>query len=639
VKFKRVFAGLLSVVVACVIIGGVLYYFTNRDPTPIKVDPKLYDAYAGNYDFGNNYILTIRRDGNRLISHAPERLDCELLPETETKFFVRNEPVRFVFRCDEQGLVESLIAQWKNGQETAKKLTDIPVIPIFTNGILAATTGGEAIQAGLDILKEGGSAADAAMATALCHVTHAGGSYVSFAGLMVMLYYDAAGDQVHFLDAQFQLPLGETDPSSIPKTGGRTALVPGFMAGVEAAHTRFGKLPFARIVQPAIALAEKGEPVSPSMAWWINSKKSVLSRLPETKQIFTKPDGKFYGEGDLFRQPALAATLKKVAADGAAYMYGGDWGRKFVQVIQKNGGKITLQDMTNYQARWEPPLQTIFRDYKVFAPSLRTWGGVNNIEALNLLELADLRKSGPYTSSPHSLFWLMQIAECHKLTWNHQDVSGRDLSRKSRATKETSAWIWSQLTNGTWPRLPEGMRKRASNHSDAIVVADQWGNMAVIGHTIGTGLWGNTGIFVDGISIPDPAATQQRQLAQVGSGNRVPIGMNPLIMLHGGKPFLGSSATGAGLHYKTLQTLANILDQDMAPQEAVDTPAFLPNGVEAGTFDPKLLQGVKRLGMKVNVLGPKEAQPGYWVGVQVDPTTRRLRGGTSRGAEGQVVGF
>src|SRR4029434_222294 len=100
--------------------------------------------------------------------------------------------------------------------------------------MVAATTGGVAVQAGLDILKEGGSAADAAMATALCEATHAGGSYVSFAGLLMMLYYDAASGQVYFLDAQFQTPLAEKDPHSIPSTGGRTALVPGFVAGVQA---------------------------------------------------------------------------------------------------------------------------------------------------------------------------------------------------------------------------------------------------------------------------------------------------------------------------------------------------------------------------------------------------------------------
>ncbi len=77
----------------------------------------------------------------------------------------------------------------------------------------------------------------------------------------------------------------------------------------------------------------------------------------------------------------------------------------------------------------------------------------------------------------------------------------------------------------------------------------------------------------------------------------------------------------------------------MDPQAAVDTPAFLPNGVESGTFDPKVLDTLKALGMKVNILSPKEAQLGYWVGVQVNPTHHHLLGGVSRGLEGRVVGY
>jgi gamma-glutamyltranspeptidase/glutathione hydrolase len=641
VKIKKVVLLILGATTVCVVLATGIYHVATRDPVPIKVDPKLYDDYSGYYDYGHGFIITIRRDGDRLMSHAPERMFGELLPETENRFFVKGQPVRVTFHRDENGGVDYAITRWKNREEKAERIPALPPVPAFTNGMVAATTGGVAVQAGLEILKEGGTAVDAAMATALCEVTQAGGSYVSFAGLMMMVYYDAASDRVYFLDAQFQTPWEEKSPRSIPRTGGRTALVPGFMAGVQAAHDRFGKVPFRRLFEPAIALAEKGETVSTVMAWWINSKRSVLSRLPETKNIFTKADGKFYTTGDLFRQPELARTLKQVASQGAAHMYEGDWARRFVEVIQKNGGRITRQDMTNYHARWEEPLQTNYREYQAYAPGLSTWGGVNNIEALNLLELANVKQSGPYMTAPQSLLWLMQIAECHKMTWTRHDLSEHDLSPKSRATKPTSAWVWEQMQNGKWPWLPEGVRRRANqaNHSDGIVVVDQWGNMAVIGHTINTSLWGDTGIFVDGISIPDAASFQPRDIAQAGPGKRLPNGMNPTLILRDGKPFLGSSAVGGGLHYKTLQVLVNILDFDMDPQSAVDTPAFLPDGVQDGSFDPKVLEGVAELGMKVRVLSPKKLRPGYWVGVQVDPKNRRLRGGVSRGLEGQVAGY
>src|SRR5438105_14211430 len=159
------------------------------------------------------------------------------------------------------------------------------------------------------------------------------------------------------------------------------------MAGHHQTHQRFGKLPWKRLFEPAIALAENGEVVGPVMESWINSKKSVLSRFPETKKIFSRPDGKFLVKGERFRQPELAETLKKVAAQGAAYMYEGAWALKFVAVNRRAGGRLTLEDMKRYHALWQEPLQTTYRENTVYTPT--SWGGVNMLQALNLLELAN----------------------------------------------------------------------------------------------------------------------------------------------------------------------------------------------------------------------------------------------------------
>jgi len=639
---------LASSLAALVLAGGIsakIYYAPIKDPIPIRVDPKIYDDYAGLYDFGNNYVIEFRRQGEKLISLEPERIPRELLPETQSKFFVSGQPGRLTFHRDESNRVDYVLSEWKNMREKAVRIFVVPARPVCTNVMIAATTGGRAVEAGLEILKEGGSALDAALATALCEIVHAGGSYVSFGGVMMLLYYDAESGQVHYLDAQYNVPLQEKNAGSIPKKGGRTALVPGFFAGVQAAHDRFGKVPLKRIFEPSIAMAEKGEVVSPVMAWWIDHKKSVLSRLPETKKIFTRPDGKFYVEGDLFRQPELATTLKKVATLGASHIYEGEWTRKFVDVIRKNGGAITLEDMKKYRAVWEKPLRTTFRDYEVYAPGLTAWGGVSMIEGLHLLELADLKEHGHYTTSPRSLFWLMEISECQRLTWTPLNFAQLDISPKSRATKETSAAIWQQMRNGKWPWLPEALRKAAGSHSDGLIVVDQKGNMAIINHTINTELWGNTGIFVDGISIPDSAAFQPRDVAKAGPGNRLGIGMSPLIFLRDGKAALGSAAVGGGLHAKTLQVLVNILEFGMDPQTAVDTPAFVGwnvGAVENDTFDPKVLAGLGEFGVKkVKPVSPQEASRsrGYWVGIQIDPKSRQLKGGVSRGLESDVKGY
>ncbi len=476
------------------------------------------------------------------------------------------------------------------------------------------------------------------MATAICEVVHAGGSYVSFAGPMMMVYYDAASGRVHYMDAEYATPLLENDARSIPGKGGRTALVPGFFAGVQAAHDRFGKVPFERLFRKAIEIAEKGEEMSAVMQWWIDSKKSVLSRYPETKKIFTRTDGKFLAKGDWFRQPELAATLKSVAAQGADYIYAGAWGQKFVGMIQSAGGKLTMEDMKRYRAIWEDPLQTTYREYTVYATGPTPWGGINIIQALNLLELADLRRFGPYTTSAESLFWLMQFAACQSST--------RDLPPATRITKQSAAAIWNEMKNGTWRGLPKSMRMQAANspHTDGLVVVDQWGNMAVVNHTINSMLWGKTGLFVDGISIPDSAAFQGREIEKAGPGNRLPNGMSPLIVCRDRKPVLGSAATGGGLHAKTLLVLANILDFGMDPQSAVDTPAIVgwnPGEVESDTFSPEILEALKKMGVKVEIESPEKANQtrGYWAGAQIDPTTRRIHGGVTRGLESAVVAY
>ena len=123
-----------------------------------------------------------------------------------------------------------------------------------------------------------------------------------------MTYYDASTGKIYHLNAGYNTLLEEKDPLSIPRMdesttrgspSGRTALVPGFMAGIQAAHDRFGKIPMGRLFQPAIDLADKGFAVDPLLAYFLRFRKDVLSRLPETKRLFTRPNGAFRGRRSL----------------------------------------------------------------------------------------------------------------------------------------------------------------------------------------------------------------------------------------------------------------------------------------------------------------------------------------------------
>ncbi len=191
---------------------------------------------------------------------------------------------------------------------------------------------------------------------------------------------------------------------------------------------------------------------------------------------------------------------------------------------------------------------------------------------------------------------------------------------------------------GEWPFAvkPGKVSKNRIDHSSGVVAVDRWGNVAAVTHTIYTALWGKTGIFVAGISIPDSGSFQQEAIKEAGPGNRLPDGMSPLIITRNGKPVLASTAIGGGIHQRNLQVLAGILEFGMDAQSAVDSPALLLPAwegtrsiarVSKGAFDSKVLEGVRLLGQEVQQLSPQEggAYIGYWAGIQIDPTTGLLQ--------------
>jgi gamma-glutamyltranspeptidase/glutathione hydrolase len=517
-------------------------------------------------------------------------------------------------------------------------------------GLVIGLTGPRAVHAGIQVLKQGGSASDAAVAAALTQIVEAAGSYISFAGILSMMHYEASSGKVQFLNACYNTPIEETDPLSIPaldlensylgEASGRTALVPGFMGGVQAAHDRFGKLPLAELFKPAIKLADDGFEVDPLLAYYIQFRKNALDRLPETKRVFTKENGEFYAAGDLFRQPELAATLRQAAAQGGGYFYTGEWARRFVDTVRREGGRITDRDLTSYRVIWEDPLETTYRAAHIFAPGLSSDGGVDTVEALNLVELAELRRFGPASRSPQSLFWLMQITNNQNLSLFPGIAAERfpkkDFSPKVRATKEHAQWIWRQMQEGKWPYGEPARTDKSPGHSSGVVTVDRWGNVASLTHSINTVVWGATGIFVAGISIPDSAAFQQEAIQRAGPGQRLRDPMAPLIVTRDGSPVLASSAIGAAIHQRNIQVLANVLEFDMDAQAAIEEPAFLPpklSGAKSiarvgeGAFKNTLLDGVKELGQMVEIVNAEQsmALAGFWAGVEIDPKTGGLR--------------
>ena len=526
---------------------------------------------------------------------------------------------------------------------------------VASKAMITGTTGPLAVHAGFEALRQGGTAADAALTTSLAQIALSAGGAISYAGMMTAVYYDAGTAKVYTLNAAYNTVQNEKSPRTIPGPGnhsGRTALVPGYVAGVQALHQRFGKLKFAALFSPAIWIAEKGVAVSPPVGSWLVSQKEFITRLPEARRIFTKPSGELYRTGDLLRQPDLAKTLKQVAKQGSAYMYTGKWAEHFVAAVQREGGRMTLGDLAAYRATWTEPLETSFHDYRVTSLGPPSTGGLVTLGALKLAEVAELKRYGHYSRSADTLYYLIQMARIGKMFVTlsprmlRNYFPGVDPSPEARLTRDTAERIWAYIQKDM--TRPPGQATHGPNHSTGVVAVDEQGNVAAILHSSNCTIWGTTGIFVDGVSIPDSAGIQQQEVAVVPPGGRLPDSTNPLIVLKDGKPVLASTAMGLGLHETTLQNLVNILDFGMDPKTSVDQPNFRGASpteyrkevIGEGDFSAAILDGLRVRGQPVQIV-PRDNPLGYgyWIGIQIDRLGRRLTAGVTSAMNAWAEGY
>lgn len=140
--------------------------------------------------------------------------------------------------------------------------------------------------------------------------------------------------------------------------------------------------------------------MGPMVTNLLQAQGKFLTRLPETRRIFAKKDGTLHRHGDIFRQEELAKTLANVAVKGSAYMYSGEWAHRFMDAVKREGGAMTLDDLSAYRPEWTEPLRMQYRDYEVISLGSPNIGGLHTLGALKLAEVADLKKYGPYAASP-----------------------------------------------------------------------------------------------------------------------------------------------------------------------------------------------------------------------------------------------
>jgi gamma-glutamyltranspeptidase/glutathione hydrolase len=519
------------------------------------------------------------------------------------------------------------------------------------------------------------------MTAAMAQVALTGGAPISYFGILSLVYYDAESGEVHTMNAEWNTVRGESEPMSIPGgiafgsddalrgTGapsGRTAMVGGFMKGVEAAHQRFGKLPFAQLFEPSIYIAEQGIPVTEKFEGYLDFRGEDLFRLPETRKIFTREDGTLLRTGDTFKQPGLAETLRQVSQNGADYMYGGPWGKRLIEALDRDGGKMTLEDLEAYEVQWSQPLRARIGDpadgWEIFTNPPPNQGGVGLIEAQNLARASGLLEDGHWSESPDAFRKALTTSQMVFLNFLPREMLASfypdlDFSPEARVTPEHAQKLWQAMQAGKSPfQWSQSMKQAAlieaakPRHSDDVVVIDKDGNIAALTQSINCVLWGKTAIVVDGITIGDPASFQQIQIARTEPGGRLESPTETGILFQHGKPVLGFASMGSGLHQRTLQGLLNFTEFGMGVREAIDAPDFfmpktdpktfkLSAVVPSGRFPRRVLDGS---GLAVEELNTDEARfggEGIWVAISRDPATGKLKAASHNRNNSAAVAF
>ena len=466
--------------------------------------------------------------------------------------------------------------------------------PLRAKHGMAVAMESQAADVGIDVLKAGGNAVDAAVAMGFAlAATHPFAGNIGGGGFMLIRFADGRSTFIDFrerapdkssrnmyLDAK-----GELTRDSIE--GWRSSGVPGTVRGLEMAATKYGRRKWAENLAPAIALA-KGFPVSYALAGSLKGA-GDLARDPESKRIFQK-GGAFFEVGETLAQPELAQTLERIAKNGASEFYEGETAKRFAEEMAKHGGIISLSDLKSYKAIERTPLKGTYKGYTVITSPPSSSGGIALLEMLGILDGTGYEKAGAGSASA-----IHYVAESMRRGYadRNEYVGDPDFVKvpiaglldpayhaKLRATIDPERATPSTLVR---PGKPAGSESMETTHYS---VVDSEGNAVAVTYTLNGG-FGN-GITVPGLGFllnnemddfaSKPGTANMFGLVQgetnaIAPGKRPLSSMTPTILEKDGKLFMTVGAPGGGrISTAVLQVILNVIDFGMNVQDAIDAP-------------------------------------------------------------------
>jgi len=548
-------------------------------------------------------------------------------------------------------------------------VSSIPIgagsVPSRERGGMVASQNEMASRIGADVIKEGGTAIDAAVATAFAlAVVHPTAGNIGGGGFMV--YRPAKGDAVAY-DFREVAP-AKASPTMFIKDGKYSAElhhnsylavgVPGTVAGLHLAWKEQGKLPWKRLVDPAIALARDGFTVSEGLSRSLTGAQRAMQKYPASVAQFTK-NGVPYEPGETLKQPELARTLERIAAQGPAGFYQGETALALEKEMLAHGGLITREDLKNYTAKKRAPVKGTYRGYDVISMPPISSGGIGLIEMLNVLEGYDIGAMGAGSAdSIHLMAESMKRAyadRAHFLgdpDFNHDmplaRLMSKDYAGELRKTISRTKAAKSSPTTFEWPHQ--------SDETTHISIVDADRNAMSMTYTLEQGygvkivvpgagflLNNKMGDFNAGpeLTTAEGLIGTKANLAQ--PGKRMLSSMTPTILTKDGQLFMVTGSPGGRtIINTTLETIVDVVDFGMNAQEAVDAPRFhhqwLPDRIdyEKYGFSPDTIKELERRG---HTLREGRGSQGVAQVIVYNAKDDMLEGGTDRrAADGAAVG-
>ncbi len=473
-----------------------------------------------------------------------------------------------------------------------------------------------ASQVGLEILKKGGNAFDAAIATQLAlAVVYPGAGNIGGGGFLVA--YSNKGKAIS-IDYREKAPGSASRDMYLDKDGnpllnlsqnGHLASgVPGTVAGLFASH-QYGKLGFAALIQPAIELAEKGFVITAAEARSLNGSKSAFEKYNTVRPAFVKDNA--WKAGDTLVQKDLAATLSRIRDNGMKGFYEGETARLITEEMKRGGGKISLEDLKNYTAAERDPIVFDYKGHTVIGMPMPSSGGLLMQQMMKMIEDRDIASMGFH--SPAAVQLMIEV-ERRAYADRAEFMGDKDFVKVPVKTLASDAYLKERMKDFIPGKAtPSDMVKPGkvnpeSDETTHLSVADQYGNVVSVTTTLNGGYGSKTVVGGAGFllnnemddfsvkpGVPNMFGAVGKEANAIAPGKRMLSSMTPTVVLKDKKPWLVvGTPGGTTIPTSVFQTLVNIIDFKQSSLDAVNNPKFhhqwLPDQVMVENDFPKTLQ-------------------------------------------------